>query len=265
MVCVRREDDPVESIDRDSRSAWEYLWDNHPRGSHTHNIPPTICAATSQASQPLAMASQYAEGTESSAQKTKSDGKNEAQTHTEKTAVKDTTSFTLGLESRENVKCVVSLFSTLALYLGAIYCTVLGYNYRYITLQVAKLECALQLDTYVLKDWPRRPEHFIEKTEKKDRKKFRYRLKPPEVIAVFYWACLTGMLAVMFAMAVLVKCSWGWKIAGALVDAVLLALGWYWPYCYGGKFVKLCEAEPRWPNWTSPNAATSDPEGSGLP
>lgn len=80
------------------------------------------------------------------------------------------------------------------LLLGAIYSLALGYNYRYITLELAKLESLLGIRSAMLEGWPRCPKDFIT----------RYRLccripwcTPPEVIKVFWLAFLAGIIGVM--------------------------------------------------------------------
>ena len=43
----------------------------------------------------------------------------------------------------------------LLLFFGAVYTLALGYNYRYITFQLAKLEVRLGIKGFMLKGWPR--------------------------------------------------------------------------------------------------------------
>jgi hypothetical protein len=83
----------------------------------------------------------------------------------------------------------------LLLLLGAVYSLALGYNYRYIILEVAKLENALGITDAMLVGWPKSAKDFID----------RYRFigmpwcTPPEVIKVFWQAFLAGMAGVTVA------------------------------------------------------------------
>src|SRR5260370_38671296 len=86
----------------------------------------------------------------------------------------------------------------LLLLLGALYALTLGYNYRYITLELAKIEHELGIARSMLSGWPRSPEEFER----------RYRLRffsqprsggipwctPPEVIKIFWQAFLVAIV-----------------------------------------------------------------------
>src|SRR5207302_6804579 len=69
----------------------------------------------------------------------------------------------------------------LLLFLGAVYSLTLGYNYRYITLQLAKIEDLLAATDAMLEGWPKSPNDFLQK----------YKFlglswcTPPEIIKVF--------------------------------------------------------------------------------
>lgn len=126
----------------------------------------------------------------------------------------------------------------LLLLLGAVYSLALGYNYRYITLQLAKLEAKFGIHDYMLEGWPCSPEAFMN----------RYRLlgrpwcAPPEVIKVFWWAFMTGIVgatvvacihqseAVVLSLVIL---------CGTICLLVSLAGPWY----YGRKLAKRAEEE----------------------
>jgi hypothetical protein len=75
----------------------------------------------------------------------------------------------------------------LLLCLGAIYALALGYNYRYITFQLAKIEDFLKIKDVMLKGWPRSVEEF---------KKYKRWCDPPEIIKVFWLAFTVGILFV---------------------------------------------------------------------
>jgi len=78
------------------------------------------------------------------------------------------------------------------LFLGAAYSLTLGYNFRYVTLQLAKIEHHLKAVNAILRGWPRSPADF----------KSRYRLlgvpwcAPPEMIRVFWVSFLAGIVGV---------------------------------------------------------------------
>jgi hypothetical protein len=80
----------------------------------------------------------------------------------------------------------------LLLFLGAIYSLSLGYNFRYVVMQLAKLEDILQISDAMLVKWPRTEQDIIN----------RYRrcnkpwCEPPELIKVFWITFLIGILGV---------------------------------------------------------------------
>lgn len=78
----------------------------------------------------------------------------------------------------------------LMLLLGAVYSLALGYNYRYITFQLAKIEHKLEMEAAILGGWPKFPEGF---------KKYIGWCEPPEMIKVFWHAFLVGTVLVMTA------------------------------------------------------------------
>lgn len=126
----------------------------------------------------------------------------------------------------------------LVLLLGAVYSLALGYNYRYITLQLAKLEAKFGIHDYMLEGWPRSPEVFMD----------RYRLRghpwcaPPEVIKVFWWAFTAGIVG-----ASVVACIHMPKavvlslviVCGTICLLLSLAGPWY----YGRKLATRAEEE----------------------
>jgi len=71
---------------------------------------------------------------------------------------------------------------------GAVYAVALGYNFRYVVMQMAKIEAKTGILDYVLIGWPRKPGKF----------KKRYCM-PPEMIMVFWLSFLVGIVGVALA------------------------------------------------------------------
>ena len=99
----------------------------------------------------------------------------------------------LQIDAEKKIFVMGTISVILLFLLGGIYCLALGYNFRYITLQLAKLESILKVKDSILVGWPKSPEDFIE----------RYRLlwgipwcTPPEIINVFWWAFSMGISGV---------------------------------------------------------------------
>src|SRR3989338_3054839 len=88
---------------------------------------------------------------------------------------------------------VYGTFGVIALlFLCAVYSLTLGYNFRYIILQLAKLEIFLDIKNVMLAGWPRDRRDFL-----------KYKLfgfipycVPPEIIKVFWLAFLGGIALV---------------------------------------------------------------------
>lgn len=136
----------------------------------------------------------------------------------------------------------------LLLLLGAVYSLALGYNYRYITLELAKLEALLDMRDYVLQGWPRSRDEFLK----------RYKAccgipwcTPPEVIKVFWWAFVVGIVGVT-----IVACAHRpaavvlWMVIPC--GLVSLAMGLAGPWHYGRKLVRRAKEEPE--QWRVSNA-----------
>ena len=81
----------------------------------------------------------------------------------------------------------------LLLLLGAIYSLALGYNFRYITLELAKIESRLGISDAMLRIWPKRPCAFL---------RYTY-CQPPDVIKYFWFAFVGGIIYVTAAACVL--------------------------------------------------------------
>jgi hypothetical protein len=95
----------------------------------------------------------------------------------------------------------------LLLFLGTIYSLALGYNFRYITLELAKIEARLGITAAMLRGWPKSPCKFL---------KYRYCL-PPEVIK-YFWAAFVGGIAFVTVSACVLNPE-------CLVRAIVLRLG----------------------------------------
>ncbi len=127
----------------------------------------------------------------------------------------------------------------LLLLLGAFYSLALGYNYRYIVLQLAKLEAFLGVRHVMLVGWPRSPEDFLK----------RYQLlskipwcTPPEIIKLFWGAFLVG-LAFVTVTAIEQEKPISLRLVG-LTGLVCFVTGVTLPIWFGRKFCKLCKKEP---------------------
>jgi len=135
------------------------------------------------------------------------------------------------------------------LVVGAVYSLALGYNYRCITLQVAKLEATcLGIRDFILEAWPRKRDDFLK----------RYKIfckipycAPPEIIKVFWWAFNVGIFGVTVSGAIHVFTTEWEGVAMVLWAIVIIAfgviceiVGWIMPIWYGCKLKKLCKQEP---------------------
>jgi len=105
----------------------------------------------------------------------------------------------LGAESlREPARFAAGTYGALlVLVVGASYALALGYNYRYLTLQLAKLELGkhLGLEDAVLAHWPRKIEEF----EPRCRWGVVPWCTPPGIIKVFWIAFVVSILGVTVA------------------------------------------------------------------
>ncbi|MDD5129824.1 MAG: hypothetical protein PHS66_02065 [Candidatus Omnitrophica bacterium] len=134
--------------------------------------------------------------------------------------------------------CVTIVVLALLL-LGAIYSLALGYNYRYIVLELAKLEAVLKIKNAMLVGWPRSREEFL----------LRYRFlryipwcTPPEIIKVFWWAFLVAIILVMM-IAYKLNHSYNNLMLG--FGLLCLVLGSFlFPIYFGRKLRKNCKQEP---------------------
>ncbi len=144
-----------------------------------------------------------------------------------------------------------TLGTLLLLFLGALYSLALGYNYRYITLELAKIEARLGISTAMLKVWPKRPRAFL---------KYRY-CTPPDVIKYFWLAFVVGMATVTCAACVLRPDV---LLFVGLVGSQLALLGGLYPLQFGAKLTAAARKEIKaasrgdWSCSTSPSNRETD-------
>jgi hypothetical protein len=145
------------------------------------------------------------------------------------------------------------------LLVGAIYSLALGYNYRYITLELAKLEEKLGITNAMLRGWPRDAEAF----------RRRYVVcpdipilrsipwcTPPEVIKVFWLAFLVAMFGVSAAV---YRFRYEICVRPILISAgVSFAIAWgIYPLWFGWKLRRKCNDELATPHVDPPNPVES--------
>lgn len=130
--------------------------------------------------------------------------------------------------------------------LGALYSLALGYNYRYIILELAKLETVLGIRNAMLVGWPRSKKKLLD----------RYKTccsipwcTPPEIIKIFWYAFLTGIMGVTIT-------AWTYKPCALVLWLVILTgvvfflVGLLAPVYFGSKLRKKCKQEPE--SWDKP-------------
>lgn len=134
------------------------------------------------------------------------------------------------------------------LFVGAVYTVALGYNFRYITLQLAKLETLLGIQPIILRGWPRNARVFS--------KKYGRFCKPPEIIMIFWLAFLSATAGVTISAATHVKDLRCIVMAGG-IWAFTLAL--FSPIHFGSKILEKCTKEPKWePIETAPSGGAGE-------
>lgn len=137
------------------------------------------------------------------------------------------------------------------LLLGAVYSLALGFNFRDITLQLAKLDSdpCLDITQYMLNGWPRSAEIFVDK----------YKFlgipycTPPEIIKVFWWAFIGAIVGVTISVFFLTsKENADVSITEArcvlmVWGAICFTIAVSWPIYYGYKLKGHADKEP--PKW----------------
>lgn len=146
----------------------------------------------------------------------------------DKSFIVDKTTFTAG-----------TLGVLLMLLLGAAYSLSLGYNFRYITLQLAKIEARLNMHATILRGWPRQPKEF--------RKYIRW-CEPPEIIKFFWYAFLVGILGVTLVACIANPDA---RLIVGPVGTMGLLLAFVSPLCFAKKFRRLyfLELQKRHEQW----------------
>lgn len=154
----------------------------------------------------------------------------------------------------------------LLLLLGAVYSLALGYNYRYITLQLAKLEGRFQIKQYMLEGWPRSRRQFLARHQASrtiprfirrsgfgslQRRSSYRRLRnipwctPPEIIKVFWHGFLIALLGVALAASIYRPHALVLLTVIPLGVMCLFIGGCFFPHHYGRKLRKQCRQEPK--------------------
>lgn len=152
-----------------------------------------------------------------------------------------------------HVFTIVTAGTILTMLLGAFYSVALGYHYRYIVLLLAKIEVMTNTNNFVLASWPRRPKKLI-----KTKRAFLWDIpwcEPPEIINIFYWAFIIGIIGVTAVAWFYYKPNPSnttvpiWLIIGGSVSALV---GYLVPSIwFGCKLRNKCneeEKEGKWPN-----------------
>ena len=149
-------------------------------------------------------------------------------------------------EYESYVFIVGTLGIQLFLLLGAVYSLALGYNFRQITFQLAKLESepCLDISQYMLNGWPRRPEIFA--------KRYGKYCTPPEIIKVFWLAFIMVIIGITITVTCLVFKKdlfttneyegillIGWGVFCCIISLIA-------PIHYGHKIKDHADKEPSW-------------------
>lgn len=121
----------------------------------------------------------------------------------------------------------------ISLLLGAAYATSLGYNFRYIVFQMAKIESALGVQDFALYGWPRKLTDF---------RKCTYCCFPPEIIKNFWISYIVAIVAVTLVSAMMPG-PWYYMVVAILVGLVCSLIALRLPRYYGKKFRKIYLAE----------------------
>ena len=135
------------------------------------------------------------------------------------------------------------------LLVGAVYSLALGYNFRYVTLQIAKMEsdCCLNIKEFMINSWERTANEWAEKYRKK-------MCFPPEIIKVFWLSFIIAKLLIILAATLFLytKCEHvtaqiHMVIIGGLLCIVIAAL--IAPIYYGWKLCDICNGEKEEGKW----------------
>jgi len=157
----------------------------------------------------------------------------------------------LNLESK-NVTFIFTVGTLGILFLllvGALYSLALGYNFRYVTFQIAKMESdyCLNIKEFMLNSWERTADEWAKKYKKK-------RCFPPEIIKVFWLSFVIAKVLIVLAATFFLhtKCENMMRqicmiISGGLFCIVIAAL--IAPFYYGRKLYNMCYSEKKEGKW----------------
>lgn len=151
------------------------------------------------------------------------------------------------------VFCFGSIGLISIMLLGACYCIALGYNYRTLTFQIAKEEENIGVSGTVLSAWPRKHNDWFERTKlghyfsilRRNRDWRIFELHwcfPPEIICVFWYAFVIGIIYLTVASCVLIESILA-KAVVAGFGVICLGLSLCVPHMYGRKLRSVCHKE----------------------
>ncbi len=131
---------------------------------------------------------------------------------------------------------------------GALYSLALGYNFRYVTLQLAKMESGycLNIKEFILESWLRTAKQWEEKYKKKW-------CSPPEIINVFWLSFIiaTFLIAIMAILFLFSTCEKSYVkiyiILGWLAFCIIVIFYAFW--YYSRKFSDYCKKEVEGGKW----------------
>ncbi len=141
----------------------------------------------------------------------------------------------------------------LLLFVGAMYSLTLGYNFRYVTLQLAKMESGfcLNIKEFILESWLRTATEWVEKYKKK-------RCSPPEIINVFWLSFIIAKIFVLLMSIIFLiinqKNTWIQMWLPILFISVIglicvIVAWWCAPSYYGKRLYKMCKEEKKANKW----------------
>jgi hypothetical protein len=132
-----------------------------------------------------------------------------------------------------------TLGALLALLIGSVYSLYLGYNFRYIVLEIAKIELILGMKDDMLVGWPRHPKQF-------QTRYVRFGMPyctPPGIIEAFWLAFIIGMFGITVSATILGPIDWAYKTIIIFLGITCICLSFYLPTRHGKKLHALCEQE----------------------
>lgn len=148
-----------------------------------------------------------------------------------------------------NVFVVGTIGVLFILTVGAVYSLALGFNFRYVTFQLAKMESkhCLNIINFILNGWERTAEEWVNKYKK-------MKCFPPEIIKVFWLAFVIAELFVVLAAVCLFYYTQEYSyikvciIIGCGVVCFYVSVFWG-PNYYGKKLFDLCKKEKEKEKW----------------